>query len=149
MAELLPLRRNDLSHEERTLCEAARQIAERAYAPYSKFRVGAAIRGADAVHTGVNVENASYGLSLCAERAALAAFVGSGDRAIAALAVACIDASPGADPSELMPCGACRQWMVELCPDAVVLVCSPDAAFYRFTVADLIPHAFDLRRSSH
>ena len=147
MAELLPARRHDLTDEERSLGEAAQHAAERAYAPYSKFRVGAAIRGAEGTHTGANVENASYGLSLCAERAALATFVASGDRLISAVAVACIDASPGADPAELMPCGACRQWMVELCPDAAILVCSPDATVYRFAVADLIPHPFDLRRS--
>jgi len=86
---------------------AARDAQRRAYAPYSKFRVGAAVRMAGEVFEGANVENASYGLAMCAERTAVFAAVLAGARQLEAVAV-CTDASP---PSS--PCGACRQVLLE------------------------------------
>jgi cytidine deaminase len=126
----------------RRLLEAARDAALRAHAPYSNFRVGAAVLGRGGrVHTGVNVENASYGLGLCAERAALAAACAAGERDILAVAVACIDADPDAPAEQRMPCGACRQWLLELAPQAEVLVMGVDRVF---SVAELLPMGFAL-----
>jgi cytidine deaminase len=122
------------------LMAEARLAAERAYAPYSGFRVGAAVLGSDGtVHVGANIENASFGLTLCAERAALASAFATGERAIVAIAVACIDALPGAPLEHRMPCGACRQWMQELAPNADVYVLGAKRAF---RVAELLPMGF-------
>ena len=94
----------------------ARQTANRAHCPYSNFHVGAAVRCDDgSVIDGCNVENASYGLSVCAERVALFAAISQGKRPIE-LAVSCIDAQSDAAPGSRMPCGACRQVMQELLP---------------------------------
>ncbi len=94
---------------ERSLLEEARRAAVHAHAPYSRFRVGAAVLGAGGeIVRGCNVESASYGLSCCAERVALFAAVSQGVRPVR-LAVACVDAPEGADPVNLTPCGACRQ----------------------------------------
>src|SRR5215510_11448003 len=103
------------------LMARARDAARRAYAPYSHFRVGAAVQDADgAVYVGCNVENASYGLTICAERNAIFCAVAAGAvRPFAALAVSCIDANEGG----CSPCGACRQVIAEhLWPDAPVRV---------------------------
>ncbi|MEO7003450.1 MAG: cytidine deaminase, partial [Ktedonobacterales bacterium] len=133
------------------LLARAREAAQRAYAPYSRFRVGAAVivETADGpqVVTGANVENASYGLSFCAERAALAAAcqIASHDLTtpptITHIAIACRVEAPDAPLNERMPCGACRQWIAELAPNAVILV---DGAEHPFTVADLLPTPFRL-----
>ena len=108
-----------LSLQERAhLVRAARDAARNSYSPYSHFRVGAAILAGKTVHFGTNVENASYGLTLCAERAAFASLISSGSKEkIRAIAITCIDAKKGV-PEELMPCGACRQWIMELAPDS-------------------------------
>nr|WP_115095096.1 cytidine deaminase [Synechococcus sp. UW106] len=99
-----------------SLLVQARQAAKRAYCPYSNFHVGAAVRCEDgSVIDGCNVENASYGLSICAERVALFTAISLGKRPIA-LAVSCIDTQTNASPSSRMPCGACRQVMQELLP---------------------------------
>lgn len=119
----------------------AEEIATRAYAPYSGFRVGAAVRGQRGVYLGTNVENASYPLGVCAERNALAAAVAAGDTAIDAIAIACIDADPDGPIEEVMSCGACRQVMQELAPDAEVFLAGRSETF---TMADLLPNAFRL-----
>ena len=119
----------------------ARQVASRAYVPYSRFRVGAAVRDArGALHVGCNVENASYGLTLCAERNAIFGAISAGAvRPFEALAVACVDAEPGG----CSPCGACRQVIAEhLRVDAPVFV----DGLGRFTIAELLPHGFTLAR---
>jgi cytidine deaminase len=127
----------------------AREAAQRAYAPYSRFRVGAAVAvnlpSGPRIVTGANVENASYGLTLCAERSALAAACqlaapGQPPR-ISCVAVACIDALPDAPNAGRMPCGACRQWLAELAPDAVYYV---DGVDRDLTLSDLLPDAFRL-----
>ena len=124
------------------LLDAARRAAGGAYCPYSRFRVGAAIRAGGAIFTGANVENASYGLTVCAERVAAFAAVLAGARAFEAIAVACVDAPEGAGPGLLMPCGACRQVLAEFAgPETPVLV---DRAG-EFTLEDLLPLAFRLR----
>ena len=121
------------------LTDLARAVAVRAHAPYSRFRVGAAVRdAAGATFAGCNVESASYGLSMCAERAAIFAAIAAGARRpLEAMALVCLDADAGS----CMPCGACRQIMAEhLAPDAPVEV--EGAGIFR--VADLLPHAFRL-----
>jgi cytidine deaminase len=131
-----------LQHPSRdTLLQAASDAALRAYAPYSNFRVGAALWTGENIVTGCNVENASYGLCLCAERAALAAAVSAGSKKIHAMAVACIDAKPELGLRGRMPCGACRQWLLELAPDAEIHIAgSPQV----FRVQQLLPDGFTL-----
>ncbi len=123
------------------LCEAARKVLANAYAERSGFRVGAAVQGRS-VHVGVNVENASYGASLCAERAALAAAVADGDLDLSALAIAFSD---GGDPSSRLPCGICLQWLAELAPSIEVIICGQDGSYQ---LEDLLPHPFRLPRPS-
>jgi cytidine deaminase len=123
------------------LIVAARGAAERAYAPYSRFRVGAAAEVEGAVIGGCNVENASYGLTVCAERVALFTAVAAGHGRVGRLALSCIDASPDLGDNGRMPCGACRQVMVELMgADGVVLVDGVGT----FRVSDLLPRSFTL-----
>jgi cytidine deaminase len=122
------------------LIEAAKAACERAYAPYSNFRVGAAIALDDEIIiTGCNVENASYGLTICAERAAVFAAVAAGVKVIPRIAVAV--ATPGDCESALMPCGACLQVLTEFMPpDGKVLI----AGNGEFVLRDLLPHSFTL-----
>lgn len=130
-----------MSPEATELIAAARAAALNAYAPYSHFRVGAAIATEQGVFTGCNVENASYGLCLCAERNALASAIATGARRVSAVAVACVDAKESLGLNGRMPCGACRQWLLELAPEAEVLIDGADRAF---RVRELLPHGFTL-----
>jgi cytidine deaminase len=124
------------------LMELARAAAERAYAPYSQFRVGAAVEADGTTFAGCNVENASYGLTICAERVALFSAVAAGHRRIERIAVTCIDAPAELAAPGRMPCGACRQVMVELMgPDGDVVI--DGVGTYR--VAELLPIAFSLQ----
>ena len=118
------------------LVEAARAVREQAYAPYSEFAVGAALLAEGRVFTGVNVENASYPISVCAERNAVAAMVAAGGRRIDAVAVV----TDGATPTP--PCGGCRQCLWEFGPEAVVLAVALKGARARWPLAELLPHAF-------
>jgi homotetrameric cytidine deaminase len=126
--------------EHESLLAAARAATKRAYAPYSGFRVGAAVlTEAGTLVTAVNVENASYGLTICAERAAIAAAVaqeGPGMR-IRAIAVVTADEVPAS------PCGACRQVISEFGPNATVLFQGADGIEIT-TSAELLPHGFML-----
>ena len=123
--------------EREELLRSASAVAEKAYAPYSNFRVGTAILGERATYTGVNVENASYGLAICAERSALAAAIAAGEKKIRGIAIACVDAS--ADSSAGLPCGACRQWMFELAPYAEILILGKNRSF---RIEELLPRPF-------
>jgi cytidine deaminase len=122
-----------------TVMNAAREASERAYAPYSNFRVGAAIlTEGGTLHTGCNVENASYGLAICAERnaAATMAFANPEDREIRLVAVFSPDASP------CFPCGACRQVLREFsCKEVVVEEAS---GLHRYPFEEILPHSFGL-----
>jgi len=119
-----------------TLVDAARAAQQRAYAPYSRFRVGCALEADDGrVFVGCNVENASYGLTICAERAAVCAAVAAGAQRFRR-AVVVSDADPPA-----APCGACRQVLSEFGPDLRVDAVSP-AASLTWTIAELLPAAF-------
>ena len=122
------------------LYEAARAAAERAHAPYSGLRVGAAIEAASgAVYPGVNVENASYRLTTCAEQAALARAVAEGERVFTRIAVARADGAP------ILPCGACRQTLAEFGGDIVVVTAGEGGVVER-PLADLLPDPFELPR---
>lgn len=120
----------------------AREAALKAYAPYSNFRVGAAVLCAEGqIATGANIENASYGLCLCAERAALSNAHAQGHTQIKAIALACIDADTQAHDHELMPCGSCRQWIKELAPSAAIYI---EGLTRDFNIEDLLPMGFSL-----
>jgi len=123
------------------LLAAARAVRQRAHAPYSNFRVGAAVLDETGrVHAGCNVENASYGLTVCAERNAVAAAVAAGARRVMAVAVASGSRPPAS------PCGACRQVLAELAaPSAPVFIAGPRGApTTETTVGALLPLAFAL-----
>lgn len=122
--------------EPQELLEAARSASHSAYAPYSNFHVGAAIQSEDGtVHAGCNVENASYGLSMCAERNATAAMVSATeDRKIKKVAIV----SPNAKPC--MPCGACRQVLREFGCEEVIVEGDSGVVGYRFE--EILPHSF-------
>ena len=123
------------------LLAAAREAADQAHCPYSKFHVGAAVRCTDGtVVSGCNVENASYGLTICAERVALFNCVAQGLQPLE-LAVSCVDAQQDAALASRMPCGACRQVMQELLPnDAIVHI---DGIGER-RIEQLLPDGFGL-----
>ena len=120
------------------LFAAARSAMEQAYAPYSEFSVGAAIRGADGgIYAGCNVENAAYPQGCCAEAAAVSAMVLAGERAIAEVCVI------GAGPALVTPCGGCRQRLREFAADHVPIhVCGPDGLRKTVTLGELLPLAF-------
>lgn len=119
------------------LQEQAFAAMERAYAPYSGFRVGAALLAADGTAvTGCNVENASYPVGICAERAALAAAVAAGHREFTAIAIATEAGAPAP------PCGMCRQALVEFAPQLTVLSMTRSGAAARWSLAQLLPEAF-------
>ena len=121
-----------------TLLAAATKVRENAYAPYSRFKVGAAIRAASGtVYSGCNVENVAYPEGTCAEAGAIAAMVAAGDTVIAEVLVI-------ADcPSPVPPCGGCRQKLAEFAaPDVRVTLCTTDGATKVMTVADLLPGSF-------
>ena len=121
------------------LAAAARAASENAWSPYSHFPVGAAVLTSDGlVAAGCNVENASSGLAVCAERNAIFRAVTDGARAIDALVVY----TP--TPTPVTPCGACRQVLAEFGPDAAVrCVCNGERVL-DFRLSDLLPHAFSL-----
>jgi cytidine deaminase len=128
-----------------SLIAAARKAALAAYAPYSQFRVGAVVVADDGrLFPGCNVENASYGLCLCAERNALASAIAAGARRFTAVAVTCLDASPSLGPEGRSPCGACRQWLLELAPDAIIHL---DGIERPYTSRELLPLGFVLNPS--
>ncbi len=120
------------------LLKSARAARTSAYAPYSGFRVGAALETADgAVFSGCNVENASYGLALCAERSALAAAVAVGHRSFTRIAVSTSAGPPAA------PCGLCRQALAEFAPALPVRSESPEGTA-NWSLATLLPEPFRL-----
>lgn len=118
------------------LLDAARNARTRAYAPYSKFAVGAAVETQDgSIVIGCNVENASYGLGICAERVALTGAIAAGHKGIRAIAIA------GPDGVATAPCGACRQFMAEFDPAMPVTYTGPGEPIVT-TLAHLLPESF-------
>jgi cytidine deaminase len=139
----------DLDDADRRLVQAALEASGRAYAPYSGFAVGAAARArSGATHRGANLENASYGLSLCAEAVAIGTANAAGDHAIEAIAVTGRKfGQEGEDAMVVMPCGRCRQIIAEAAGvsriDVRVLACSGDlGAICESTISELLPLAF-------
>ncbi len=131
--------------EEARLIAAAREAGTRAYAPYSDYPVGAALLFEDgAIITGANVENASYGLSLCAEASAVAKALNEGRRG-GLLAVAVIGPADKGDGAPITPCGRCRQMLTEIAQlgktDPLVLCVGRDE-IARVTLGELLPRAF-------
>jgi len=120
------------------LIAAARAAREHAHAPYSNFRVGAAVRARSGkIFTGCNVENATYGLTLCAERVAVFKAISEGERGFDAVAVV-------ADTDALTPpCGSCRQILWEFCGDADVLLANLSGKMERYRMSALFPKPFD------
>ena len=119
------------------LIRVATLARQRAYAPYSKYKVGAAIRSKrNKIHTGVNVENASYGLTICAERAAAFVAAGGGDVAFDTIAIV-ID-----DERLPSPCGACRQVLAEFSPDMRIVLATVGGKRKVTTLAALLPDPF-------
>lgn len=119
------------------LIAKALEMRERAYAPYSRFRVGAALECADGtVYVGCNVENAAYGSCICAERTALVKAVSEGRRRFVRLAVA------GDSEDYCWPCGACRQMLREFAAGLPIEVVNRSGESYSTTLAELLPHSF-------
>jgi cytidine deaminase len=123
------------------LLEQARTTALRAHCPYSHFRVGTALLAGNRLFVGVNIEISSYGLTLCAERSAISAAISAGAGPITHIAIACIDAPKDAPLHDRMPCGACRQWLSDLAPSALISI---DGSNHDFSIADILPYAFKL-----
>jgi cytidine deaminase len=122
------------------LVAAARSAAERAYSPYSRFRVGAVVVAESGeVFTGANIENAAYPSSNCGEATAIHTAVAAGVRKIDTLAVACIDA---ADVQGAYPCGRCRQIMSEFGVDTVLVAAGEGSEIREHTLDELLPHRF-------
>jgi len=140
------MKRKSLSRSPARLLREAAGAMRRAYCPYSRYPVGAALLSDDGrVFAAANVENASYGLTICAERAAFAAAVGAGGRRFAALVIV---SARGPLP---YPCGACRQVMREFCGDAFpVTVAHADnlAGARTLRLAELLPKPFEMRPKS-
>ena len=122
-----------------TLIDTAKQVRENAYAPYSNFKVGAAIKSSSgAVYAGCNVENVAYPEGTCAEAGAIAAMVAGGDTEIAEIAVI------ADSPKPVSPCGGCRQKIAEFAKgDVKVTLATLDGVVHETTVATLLPGSFD------
>ena len=120
------------------LLERAKQVREHAYAPYSNYRVGAALlcEGGE-IFAGCNVENASLGLTICAERNAVAMAVAHGHRQFLAMVIVTDDEKPAT------PCGACRQVMGQFAANLTVVVANLTGKIMRYQLADLIPYPFN------
>ena len=125
-----------LTQPDLALLAFAREVQEKAYAPYSGFRVGAAIYANDEIFQGVNVENAAYGATICAERSALTAAVTAGCTDISAIAIV------GDSQSPTVPCGCCRQALAEFNPELRVIMGGSTDEVLVMTLGELLPEAF-------
>ena len=130
--------RNVMENTLEKLIEAAKRVRENAFAPYSNFKVGAAVETKSGkIFTGCNVENASYGLTVCAERVAIFKAISEGETEFAKIAVV-------ADTPELTPpCGACRQIIWEFCGDIPVIMANLEDETETLQMEELFPRAFD------
>ncbi len=127
--------RSDARDDE--LARLALEARAHSYSPYSRIQVGAALLAADGrIFTGCNVENASFGMTWCAERTALVKAISEGQRKFLAVAVAT------SIPRAVMPCGACRQVLYEFAPDLRILVVAPDGSRVVTHLGELLPEAF-------
>lgn len=125
------------------LCALAADAQRSAYAPYSRYKVGAALLAESGkIYTGCNIENAAFGPTVCAERVAIFKAVSEGEREFCMIAVAGGDLSEGASP-----CGVCRQVMSEFCKEDFVILSVKDGgrAYDSYTLGELLPHSFRLK----
>lgn len=123
--------------QEKELLAAALEVLRHAHAPYSGFRVGAALLDCDGeIHVGCNVENASFGLTICAERVALSGAVARGVREYRSMVIVF------GGETKVPPCGACRQFLAEFAPDLEIAWGGPDGIAGRATLGELLPGAF-------
>jgi cytidine deaminase len=135
-----PLQLDEPASNESALLDAARQARERAQAAYSGFRVGAALELPDGrIVTGCNIENATYGLTLCAERVALVKALSDGHTAFARIVIVADTEAP------TPPCGPCRQLLWEYCGDMEVVLANLNGPTARLRLAELLPMPFDNR----
>lgn len=127
-----------MTARDKKLINRARRARTRAYAPFSRFRVGAALETARGrIYTGTNIENASYGLTICAERLAVFQAVAAGERRFKRLAVV-------ADTARLTPpCGACRQIIWEFCGDIEIILANLKGKTAHYRMGTLLPRSFD------
>jgi cytidine deaminase len=124
---------------DKELIKKATNAIDKAYSPYSKYSVGAAVRTKDGkIYDGCNIENASYGLTVCAERVALFKAISEGQKNIEEISIV-ID-----DDILPSPCGACRQVISELAPDAKISLATKDGLYKESTIDELLPNAFKL-----
>jgi cytidine deaminase len=125
-----------------TMLELARRALANAHAPYSRFKIGACVRAASGrLYAGCNVENASYGVTQCAEATAIGAMVAAGDRQI----LEAVIVTEGAEPCP--PCGRCRQQLAGFAPpDARIHLCGPEGVRVTATLGELLPMAFGTLR---
>lgn len=120
----------------RAACKAARDAAQNAYAPYSKFRVGTAVVGdSGRIFAGSNVENVSYPATVCAERIALGAAVTAGEKGFQLLVLTALSENIAIRAENVTPCGVCLQWLSELAPNCPIYVCDRDVWY---TLRDLL-----------
>ncbi|MEN2776558.1 cytidine deaminase [Acetivibrio clariflavus] len=125
------------------LISLANEVKQNAYAPYSNFHVGAAlITNSGKIYTGTNVENASYGATICAERTAIVKAVSEGEKKIKAIAIS-------SDSEDyIYPCGICRQVILEFAADDLVIICSNNKGEYKvFNINEILPHAFVFKKN--
>lgn len=121
------------------LVAEARQAQEKAYAPYSNFQVGAALLTQDGkIYTAANIENSSYGLTVCAERIAIFKAVYDGAKSFQSIAIA------GSGTGYLYPCGACLQVLAEFAPEISIIVSNEENELRKYTLKDLLPQIFSL-----
>jgi cytidine deaminase len=137
-----------MNPEQKKLLLSAQAAAQTAYAPYSKFRVGAAVLTEKGVFSGSNIENAASNLGICAERVAMANAKMARCKKIIGIAVNCVDATPGSNgkikKAAAVPCGGCRQWIAELAPDAWIVT---NASGEVYSLDQLLPNPFSLTAS--
>ena len=122
------------------LIEKALEAREKAYAPYSKFRVGTALLTANGkIYTGCNVENASYPVGICAERVAMSKAVADGETEFTVIAIV------GSGENYCMPCGMCRQFMAEFCKEDFEIIVAKSVDDYKIMkMGEILPYTFDL-----
>jgi len=119
------------------LLKIAKEAINKSYCPYSNFHVSAVLIGENGIYTGVNVENASYGLTICAERVAIFKAVSEGEKSFSKMLVYSPDGMP-------YPCGACRQVMAEFCSEDFEVVVTNGQEFEQFNLGELMPFNFKL-----
>lgn len=131
----MPLKNTEIA----TLIAEAQMAMTEAYARYSEFTVGCAVMMEDgSIHRGANIENASYGATICAERSAISGALSRGHRGLRAICVT------NATSTKITPCGICRQFIYEFSRDVPVICTNKDGDYMVLSIADLLPHAFTL-----